>query len=469
MWRMIKNEWKSLSRNRTLRWVTLGFMLVLTLSVVLGILQAGKQDQQQKQAQQQLREQWENLDSMNPHGAAHYGTYVFKPSNLLGSLDEGVSSVTGNVLRVEGHVQNEMVYAEASQMQSVSKFGKLKSSLLLKYVLPLLLLFLAFDSVSREKQSGRLKLLVLQGGKTSSIVWAKVLSIWTYGLGLLTLTVLIYAALNLQEVTGEMAGRTLFFFLSYAVYYFVLCGLTVLFSARWQNATLALTSMLGIWMFWSIFLPSIVLSSVEKWHELPSRNTFKAGMTEDRSKGLDGHNPADERGLALEAEILAEYGVESLEELPINFDGIRMQADEEYGNQVWDIHFGDLRVVMEEQKRSYQWAGLFNPFISLQNASMGFAGSDNLHHHEFLVQAEAYRRKFIKTLNDEHAYGGSTTGDWGWSADNEFFRSVPDFAYQPVKMASIFPTYLPDILILLGWLVLVSLLLAFGTKRLQIL
>lgn len=38
--------------------------------------------------------------------------------------------------------------------------------------------------------------------------------------------------------------------------------------------------------------------------------------------------------------------------------------------------------------------------IQIQNASMGFAARDNLHHQEFLLQVEHYRRDFIKQLND---------------------------------------------------------------------
>lgn len=468
MWLMIKNEWQFLLRSRVLQGISLAFLLALGVSVYLGNLQTNSQAEQYAAAKEHLRAQWESIDAMNPHGAAHYGTYVFKPSNLLSSLDEGVRSVTGNVLRVEGHVQNEMVHSEASQMQSVSKFGKLKSSLLLQYILPLVLVFLAFHSVSKEKQSGRLKSLVLQGAKPSSIVWAKTISVWLYGLVLLSLTVLTYALVNLPSISAEITSRTLLFYLSYALYYFILSGLTVFFSARWQNPTVALTAMLGIWIVWTIFLPNIFMTSVEKWHELPSREEFKTAMREDRSKGIDGHNPADERGKELEDQILKEYGVDSLSQLPINFDGIRMQADEEYGNKVWDKHFGHLRNVLARQKQSYQMAGIIDPFISLQNASMGFSGSDNLHHQEFLLQVESYRRDFIKMLNDKHAYGGSKTGDWSWKADNAFFKSVPDFAYQPTALASVFPNYLADLILLACWTVFAAVLLVWGTKRIQV-
>ncbi len=197
MWQIFINVWFSQCRYRTFRGFCFVVLLVLLISVFLGNRQTQKQTERYTQAQQQLRQQWENIDAMNPHGAAHYGTYVFKPTNLLSSLDDGVNSVTGNVLRVEGHVQNEIVHSEASQMQFISKFGKLKSSLLLQYVLPLLLLFLAFNSVSSEKNSGRLKLLILQGAKPSELLWAKTLSVWLYGVAVLSFTILIYTLFNI--------------------------------------------------------------------------------------------------------------------------------------------------------------------------------------------------------------------------------------------------------------------------------
>ena len=64
-------------------------------------------------------------------------------------------------------------------------------------------------------------------------------------------------------------------------------------------------------------------------------------MKEDRSKGIDGHNPSDQRREQLKNKYLVKYNVDSLKQLPINFDGIVMQEDEEYGNRVWDKHFGN--------------------------------------------------------------------------------------------------------------------------------
>lgn len=175
------------------------FIAGLVLVTWLGVIQNNKQQEQQQSAQKHVHEQWENIDAMNPHGAAHYGSYAFKPVTPLSSIDEGVNAITGNVLRLEGHVQNEIVYSEASQSLSVSKFGKLKPSLLLQYVIPLLLIFWAFASVSSEKETGRLKLLVFQGASLSKLVLSKALSVWFYGLLLLVITVAVQTVINLKN------------------------------------------------------------------------------------------------------------------------------------------------------------------------------------------------------------------------------------------------------------------------------
>jgi len=468
MFQIIKNEWRFLVRSRLLIAISIAFVCILLLSIFLGNYQTQKQEQTYQKATEHLRQQWVSIDAMNPHSAAHYGTYVFKPANLLSNLDEGVNSVTGNVLRLEGHVQNEIVHSEASQMQAVSRFGKLKSALLLQYIVPLLLIFLAFNTISSEKQSGRLKLLVLQGAKPLEIILSKTLSVWLYGVLLLIFVVVVYGILNFQNLTAEILTRTGLFFLSYALYYFIISGLTVFLSARWQNATLALTSMLGIWILWTIFLPNILMSSAEKWYPLPSRNEFQSAMTEDRSKGMDGHNPSDERGIALEEKVLKEYGVDSLSQLPINFDGMRMQADEEYGNSVWDKHYGSNRNILHQQKKSFQLGGIINPFIALQNTSMGFMASDNLHHQEFLLQVENYRRVFIKMLNDKQTFGGAKTGNWGWKEDNAFFKSVPDFEHRPTQISVVLSNYIMDVSLLILWSIVVIALIFFGTKKIKI-
>jgi len=460
---IIINEWRMFLRDKLFVFSTAFFIFSLFVVVFLGTIQNRKQQNYRNEAQEHVRNQWESLEAMNPHSAAHYGSYAFKPLSILNSMDSGVNDLTGNVIKLEGHVQNEIVYSEVSQALSVSKFGKLKSSLILQYVIPLFLIFLAYGTLSSEKETQRIKLLVFQGVSITKLTFAKSLSIWIYGFLLLLITVVFQSLVNV--IDRELSFRLMFIIVSYGFYYYIISSVATYFSATLKNNTSALSSILAIWIMWTIFLPKIWGNTVEKIHPLPSRQNFKSNMKEDRSKGIDGHNPRDERREDLKEKILAEYGVDSLKNLPINFDGIVMQKDEEYGDQVWDKHFGSNYKILSKQKFLYQLSGFLNPFASLQSASMGFCGTDMIHHLDFLRKSEDYRRHLIKTLNDAHAYGGSKTGDWGWTVDNDFFKSVEGFKYVTPKIKEKIKYYFIDLSALLFWGIFITALIRFRINK----
>ncbi len=462
---MLINEWRGFFRNRLFLVLVGVFTTALLLTTYLGILQNNTQILAQKEAQEHIREQWDSMDPTNPHRAAHFGSYAFKPTNLLNSLDEGVNAVTGNVLRLEGHTQNDVMFSEASQSLLISKFGKLKPSLLFQFIIPLFLIFLSFNSYIAERESGRLKLLLVQGASLKKIVFSKVFSIWIIGLMMLVLTTCIQLIFNTHDVAFDTILRLILFIFSYACYYLTLITLTVLLSLVFKNATGALSLSIVLWVMWTVFFPKIIGNTVEKISPLPTRVEFQNAMDIDRSKGIDGHNPSGDRIKELEEQTLAKYQVNSISELPVNFSGILMQADEEYGNDVWDKHFGNLYKQLQIQKRNYQLSGFFNPFASVQSLSMGTAGTDMFHHLDFLKQAENYRRFFIKKLNNEYAFGGSKTGDRSWKADTEFFQSVKDFSYSFPVFLSFVSKYILDILFLFLWSVCLLFLLKYSSEK----
>ena len=465
---IIINEWIGYFRNKLFLYVGVFFCFFLCLVAFLGIIQNNKLNAEQELAHEHIRSQWDEMEASNPHSAAHYGTYAFKPVSVLNSIDEGINSVTGNVLRLEGHRQNDIVFSEASQSLMISKFGKLKPSLIFQFIIPLLLIFFSFNTYMSERNSGRLKLMLVQGASLRKVVFSKVLSIWFIGLFLLLITLFFQLLFNFNNLNSDIFTRLSILFLSYSFYYLILINITVLLSVIFKSSTAALSLTVLTWVFWTIFFPTIMGNTTEKLSPLPTRIEFKEAMSEDRSKGIDGHNPRGERRDALEKATLEKYNVDKLEDLPINFSGIVMQEDEEYGNMVWDKHFGDLYTQLEKQKSNYQLSGLINPFASLQNLSMGSSGSDMFHHLDFLTKAESYRRIFIKTLNDEYAFGGSKTGERGWKATNEFFRSVKDFKYELPTFFSLYSKYLIDVIIILLWVFFTTFSLYFFTRKITI-
>ena len=455
------NEWKNLLITPGMQIAAFVLMVALGFTAWAGLEEYRVVAQMEGEAKIHLRQQWESMGPSNPHSAAHFGTYVFKKNHALTAFDEGANSYVGRTLYLEGHRQNELVQSDAAQGDVLSRFGKLRPALILQIILPLLLLLFAFQSVRSERDADRLRLLLVQGVSYSKLLYGKLWSLWIPGMGFVLLTLGIQ--MGLLGFSGPLVGRALLLAFGYGLFYWIVIALALWLSSKTVKSYTALSWLLGIWIVWVIFYPKVAYSVAGILYPLPDRVEFSASMKEDRSALLDGHNPEEEALKVLEDSVLHAYGVTSKEELPINFDGLLMQADEEFGNQVWDKHFGELYDQMQKQKSLVQWASLPNPFGNLQSLSMGAAGTDNFHQVDFLREAEDYRRIFIRTLNERHAYGGSKTGDWGYKEDQEFFNSIADFQYAEPSFPDLIRQQTPSLILLLVWIGL----LAIGIYRVQ--
>lgn len=451
MWRIARNEWTGLLRSMRWRMLLLGMAALLAINGLIGHAEHVRDRAQRAEAAREMRAQWDAMGPSNPHGAAHFGTYAFKPPGVLAALDPGVQSVTGNALRLEGHVQNELAWSAAGQLPQVARFGEPRPALVLQVLVPLLLIVLGFATVSDERRSGRLRLMAVQGLGMRSLMLGKALVILAVGALFLLLTVAVQLLLGGADDDG-IVPRLAGFVAAHLLYFAIIALLTVVISMRVPNPSAAFTALLGTWLAWTVAAPHMAAAYADARHPLPDRRSFNKAIQADREQGVDGHNPEDARRAELEKAVLAEYGVDSLAQLPINFDGIVMQADEEYGNAVWDKHFGALHERMAARKRFLQRAALISPYLALRGASMSAAGTDKAHHFRFQRAAEHYRRDLVERLNHEHAYGGSRTGDWSWKADAEFFRSIPDFSYAQPSWTSMRAFWWPDARTLLLWL-----------------
>ncbi|GMQ33023.1 DUF3526 domain-containing protein [Algoriphagus taiwanensis] len=443
-------EWKNLLRTPGMLWALLVLLGALVFTAWAGLEEYRVISRLEGEAKTHLRQQWESMGPSNPHSAAHYGTYVFKKNHALTAFDEGVNGYVGRTLYLEGHRQNELVQSDAAQGDLISRFGKLRPALILQIIVPLLLLLFAFQSVRGERDGDRVRLLLVQGVPYSKILFGKLWSLWIPGLFFALLTLAVQ--MTLLGFSAPIFGRAALLALGYGLFYWIVIALALWLSSKTEKSYTALSWLLGIWIVWVIFYPKITYSIAGILYPLPDRVEFSASMKADRSELLDGHNPEEEALKSLEDSVLQAYGVSTKEELPINFDGLLMQADEEFGNRVWDKHFGELYNQMQKQKSLVQWASLPNPFGNLQSLSMGASGTDNFHQVDFLQEAESYRRVFIRTLNERHAFGGSRTGDWGYQEDQEFFNSIVDFQYAEPTFFSLIRQQLPSLILLFVWM-----------------
>ena len=115
--------------------------------------------------------------------------------------------------------------------------------------------------------------------------------------------------------------RILFITLSYILFYIVLCGITVIISAKNKNANKALLTLLGIWLLFFIIIPKTAQVVGNSMYPNLSKIEFKAAIEAEVSKKGDSHNPDDPYFNALKDSILKANKVTDVKDLTFNYSG----------------------------------------------------------------------------------------------------------------------------------------------------
>jgi len=452
-----RKERTEMWRDGRFRVASIALLLLLAVALLTGLTASRSTARDHEAAQEAMRGFWVNQGAKNPHSAAHYGLWVFKPSLPLSFVDHGVDAYTGVTTWLEAHKQNEFTRRPAMDRPSVARFGEWTAAAVLQLLVPLLIVMLAFPAFAGERDTGTLRQLAAIGVPIRTLMLGKATGIASaLAVVLVPATVLGVATMWLGADGGRGTDDLIRFALlsaTYILYFAVVLVLALVVSARARNVRTALVVLLGFWTLNSLVAPRAVADLARQYFPTPSSVAFQAAMQRDIEQGLDGHNPADARRKAVEAQALREYRAVSLDALPVNFDAIAMQASEEYANTVFDRHFGALYDQYRAQNTLTQWAGLVSPLLAVRSLSMGLAGTDVEQHRHFAVQAELYRRGLIKWTNN-YFRDNTRTGEWDWKAPPELWATYPPFEYEAPLFGQSLATQRTALLVIGAWLLL---------------
>lgn len=464
---IIQNEWRALSRSRVVVWLTAILTVLSFFTIWQAVQKFNAAHRYQEQSAQYMRQKFTGQGEVNPHNAVHYGHFVYKPLSTLSVLDDGVNPFTGISLRLEGHQQNETMFAPSQNSSSLVRFGQLNLSLVLQVLLPLFIIFVCHNAISAEKENGNLSVSIMQGASLRRLAWGKVISYASLWLGFLTI-IMSVLWLATTSVTNVPLSRLAGLWFLYGGYYFLITALSVYVSASSKNSANALLKLLFAWLVCTVLLPKATANIGENITPLISRIELESRITEDNKNGINGHDPSNERTKRFNDSLMKTYKADSIANIPVNRDGLTMQADEEYHNIVYDKHFGTVQDLINKQNRVGKSSSWLNPFASVRNLSMSLSGTDVYHHFDFTDKAEAYRRVIIKRMNDEQAYGGSKTGDWNWTVKGDFWNKIDDFNYQQPATIWSLQHNSQEMIALLVWLLFVIGLIHLTINRLSI-
>ncbi|MGD1947600.1 MAG: ABC transporter permease [Croceivirga sp.] len=458
-------ETKELFREGRVRIAFLIVLLLLGVAVWISVEQYQNTNEQYAAAKNAEREVWYNQGEKNPHSAAHYGTYAFKPKYPQSLVEQGVDKYTGTSIFLEAHKRNEAQFSAAADQTGLARFGDLTPDFILLFIIPLLIILLGYNSFTKEREMGTLTLLKSQG--ISSFKW--LMGKWSaLFLPIFTITAVVFLLAgvlltNLKDFGVFKWNSLLVMFLVYVAYYIIFINMVLLVSSLVKKSGISLVVSLSIWILACLAVPKAASNIAESKHPYPTRQEFAANVLEDKKKGVDGHNPWSKEAKMLEEQVLKEYGVDSLHQLPFNFSAYRMQKGEEHEAEVYFKHYNYLKEQYVNQSRVYRGLAAISPYLPTRFLSMAIASTDYDTHWDFADAAETYRIATQKFLNDNTAQN-TKYGERGYKASADFWKKLPAFKYDPPELTSIIDRNSSNIGILGVWLLASFTVLFFTSK-----
>jgi len=469
-----RKELKEIVRDGRFKWTAACMFLLLLTALLAGWQRYDTYADARAKAQSASEYQWLNQGDKNPHSAAHYGNYAFKPAGPLSFFDFGVENFTGRQVFMEAHKQNFAIDRAVADTSAIARFGELSGAMILQLLLPLFIVFLGFTAFAGERESGTLRQLESTGVNRKHLLWGKALGIGAAVLVVTVPCVLIAAlALSFADSGGvadpEFGARVGVMTLSYLLYAGIFLFLTLAVSAFSRSARAALIVMVGFWAFASFIAPKAAGEISKAVHPSPSLGEFTAALRTDQMRGLDGVSPWA-KVEAYKQELFAKYGVSQVKDLPVYWPATRMQFLENFDEPIFDKHYGRIGETYDAQRRVQDWIGVFAPSLPLRSVSMGLAGTDLVHHERFMTAAEAYRRNMVELMNGYLAkaasgLNASFSSSNYMTADQKVFSIVKPFDYQPPALAETLRANALGLGLLVAWLLGALLLAHYSIAR----
>ena len=250
--------------------------------------------------------------------------------------------------------------------------------------MPLLIILLAFGALAGERERGTLRQLLSTGIGRRELAVGKSLGI-AGALALLLVPAAVVGAAALVvgspgPASSPLARGTVLAGV-YLAYFTAFLALSLAVSAWARSSRTALVILLGVWVMNGLVAPRVAVD-LSKWlHPTPSAVEFARTMERELASGVDDISRPDRA--ALTERLLTEYGVERVEDLPINESGVYLQESEEFGNRIFDRNYGALWDTFERQGSVHETLAVAAPLLAVRTLSMGLAGTDVEQHRHF--------------------------------------------------------------------------------------
>jgi ABC-2 type transport system permease protein len=423
-----RREFLETYRDTRFRWMCVVVFGALLVAFGAGWSARAESARQRAAAAAEQRELWLNQGKKNPHGAAHFGYYAFRPELPTANLDRGLDPYLGTVQFLEAHMRDVAAYRPVEDDGPARRFGEMTAAFTLQILLPLIIIALAYGAYAGERETLRQTLSL--GIAPSRVAVGKAL-----GAALPMLAIVVPAAalgalaLTMSNGFGALRDslpRLVVLIAAYLAYLLLFVGVSIAVSARARSARAAAVILFGFWGFNCLLAPRLVADTGASLHPIPSAAEFRKAIRDEAK----GHGDWDAQVAEKTRQLMAKYGVDDPKKLPINPEAVMLADGEENDTRANEKHFLALFERYDRQRGFLERSGFVVPLVAIQAVSSGMTGTDFAHHRHFSDAAEHYRRELVNTLNADILAQGNSDKIWDYEADAALWSKIPPFSYQ---------------------------------------
>jgi ABC-2 type transport system permease protein len=442
------------------------FTVVFLLSAIASSMEVRDDARIKAEVASNERERWLGQGDIDPHTAAHYSIYAFKPSLPLQTIDPGIVPFVGEAVWLEAHHQNDLLFRPQQDARMFERLGLVDPSALLTRFGPLAVFLVAFAVTTRER--GVLRLALGNTSHGGAYLGAKIAAVTTASVVALVVPLLVTGLVSVTAAVAHdsdemlrLAGWTV----SAVMYVAALSSIAVSASVAARSNQTACAALLLIWV--SLVLAALPLASaIAKWNTpLPSFQQMKLVLIDEA--------PAywtPEAGAEQIASILQRYGASSEGELAglrVNVRGAQLDVAERHAQAVFDREIGGFYDRVVAQDASYARLAWLSPAVAFDVASAAWTGTDFVHHRHFIDFAESYRRRLVNRMNAD-LIPNPAVGGREHTSNIDLWSDVPAFDYTPLSASAAARSASAALVALAFWAIASVGLAALTARRIRI-
>ncbi len=375
---------------------------------------------------------------------------IYRPPAMLSIFSTGLEKRLDDSARIELENIPVIEAAPTGDNHYLSIFPILDASLILKIVLSLLAILIAYDRISGEKERGTLRLILTNSTARYEVLLGKLLA------GIVTLlapaTIAFVVGLLVIELSPmtRLAGsdwiRVGLMYITSLIFIIAMYNIGLLFSCLANHPAISLILGLFFWVLCVAVIPNAGIYIATRIKPLESREKADSQIRALRTEYEDQYwriRGAAGRGLSTsQSDTSGAFGNGYTKRWNSGFfkmqQGLHPNAIPlklEYADKIWGAQSSYLKNVWQQRKLANTLSRI-SPIFSYENAMSILAGTDISSFQSFASGAKAYRNQIVEYIragtDNFRSPSYWTPFNIEYASDyGEGRKEVPDLAQHP--------------------------------------